>query len=394
MGPKVQFVHESVREYLAEAAVLRPIWPSIEEDNFKGYSHELLKISCLSYINDITDRETNLPDRIDHIEPQTGPALHPLSFYALQSILYHAESAGRMGIPQQQFLLDFPLAKWIRHHRHCISHPFQPDISLTYILAAWDFPALIQMYPPSYACFRKESCRGASCPILVALMNRNIAAVKAFVVVHATYLEPGCALRRDCEQYTMRRSLDSPKEPIQAQFSRSSTLRCESAESSDLHAIIKTGDLIVLRLALHAIRNGLYSVSANTICDTHKNTPLTLVTTLSQPQTLRILLESDEVDVDACDGRGWTALMLAAWRGEYEKVRDILDYGFANPFIQDRFGHTARSLAERDGYNNVVQLLVAAETTARASAAAERRRNLQKLAQGGAYEVIEISNED
>jgi ankyrin repeat protein len=135
-------------------------------------------------------------------------------------------------------------------------------------------------------------------------------------------------------------------------------------------------------------------VSANTICDTHKNTPLTLVTTLSQPQTLRILLESDEVDVDACDGRGWTALMLAAWRGEYEKVRDILDYGFANPFIQDRFGHTARSLAERDGYNNVVQLLVAAETTARASAAAERRRNLQKLAQGGAYEVIEISNED
>lgn len=395
MGPKVQFIHESVREYLAEAAALRPIWPSIEEDNFEGYSHELLKISCLSYINGITDKETNLYDHIDHIEPQTGSTLHPLSCYALQSILYHAESAGRRGIPQQQFLLDFPLAKWIRHHRHCISHPFQPDTSLTYILAVWNLPTLIKMYPPSYACFSKGSCRDASCPMLVALRNRNIAAVKAFVAVHATYLEPGCALRQDCEQYTMRKSLDSPKEPPQIQSSASSTMWFDSRLNSDLHTIVEYGNGIVLRLALYAMRNGLYSLSGNTTCDTHKNTPLMLATTLSQPQILRILLESNEVDVNACDKMGWTALMWAAWRGDYEKVRDIIDYGFANPFIQDRYGRTARSLAQGSGYNNVVQLLVAAETTARASAsAAERRKNLQKRAQRGPCEVIEISDED
>jgi hypothetical protein len=395
MGPRVQLIHESVRDYVAEAAALRPVWPSIEEDNFEGCSHELLKRSCLSYINDITDRDTNVFDRIDRIGPQAVPAFHPLSFYALESILHHAERAGRMGIPQQQFLLGFPLAEWIRHHHHCISQKFQPDTSLTYILAAWNLPALIKMYPPSYACFRKESCRDSSSPMIVALLNRNIAAVKAFVAVHATHLEPGCVLRQDCEQHTMRKSLDSPKEPPQIQSSASSTMWSDLRLNSDLHAIVMSRNGIVLRLALHAIKNGLSSLSANTICDRFQDTPLTLATTLSQPQILRILLESDEVDVDACDGAGRTALMLAARRGEYEKVRDIIDYGFANPFIQDRCGRTARTLAERGGYDNVVQLLVAAETTARASAsAAERRRNLQKLAQGGACEVIEISDED
>lgn len=231
--------------------------------------------------------------------------------------------------------------------------------------------------------------------MVVALLKHNIEAVEAFVAVYATYLEPGCALRRDCEQYTMRKSLSNPKKLPQIRSSASSASRFHSRSDSDLHTIVKSDDGIVLRLALHAIKNGLSSLSANTICDTHKYTPLMRATILYRPQILRILLESDEVDVDACDRAGRTALMLAARRGEYEKVRDIIDYGFANPFIQDRCGRTARTLAERGGYDNVVQLLVAAETTARASAsAAERRRNLQKLAQGGACEVVEISDED
>lgn len=48
--PRVQFIHESVRESLTRPATLRAIWPNLEH-GFEGQSHEQLKSCCMSYID-------------------------------------------------------------------------------------------------------------------------------------------------------------------------------------------------------------------------------------------------------------------------------------------------------------------------------------------------------
>lgn len=47
---RVQFIHESVREYVMTASAWRTIWQNIN-GYFEGDSHDRLKTSCLSYLS-------------------------------------------------------------------------------------------------------------------------------------------------------------------------------------------------------------------------------------------------------------------------------------------------------------------------------------------------------
>ena len=47
---RVQFIHESVREYLTSTMALGTIWPSLAH-NFEGQSHDQLKSCCLAYLD-------------------------------------------------------------------------------------------------------------------------------------------------------------------------------------------------------------------------------------------------------------------------------------------------------------------------------------------------------
>lgn len=127
--PVVQFIHESVRDFLIKDQGLRILWPELDLD-FERPSHEKLKLCCLSYINHKLARAS----------------LNELPFleYASQNILYHANIAAT-AIPQNEFLSQFPVQKWIsindlydRYQR------YQHSASLFYILAEIGFAELIR----------------------------------------------------------------------------------------------------------------------------------------------------------------------------------------------------------------------------------------------------------
>lgn len=62
------------------------------------------------------------------------------------------------------------------------------------------------------------------------------------------------------------------------------------------------------------------------------------------------------IDVNACDEKGRTALIIAASRGHEEICRFLLESG-ANPGLRDIEGKSALSVAEQNGYPSIVSLL-------------------------------------
>jgi ankyrin repeat protein len=96
--PTAQFIHESVRYYLLRGGLAT----IVEEDtyNLEGHCHERLKECCERYI----------------LSTQFGLAKedYPLLMYAMDGVLYHANTAIDYGVSQKTFVRNFPYEAWVR----------------------------------------------------------------------------------------------------------------------------------------------------------------------------------------------------------------------------------------------------------------------------------------
>lgn len=135
---RVQFIHESVRDYLLKDGGLRHFWPDLAE-NFESSSHDRLKECCFVYLDHIrsifrsereSDGTTELRPIVERVlspwEPDIPKAKSeeakklrqlvsskmPFLQYATQNVLYHANAAA-LGVSQDTFLERFPASEWI-----------------------------------------------------------------------------------------------------------------------------------------------------------------------------------------------------------------------------------------------------------------------------------------
>lgn len=155
-NPKVQFIHESVTDFLLKGKGFREIW-SGAESNFQGESHEQLKNGCLTYTS------INISSHIDLSKPLPKASLpeagalrklatdaFPFLEYAVRNVLYHADVAEGSRISQGNFIQSFQLSDWIKldnlfEKREVRRHT--PNVSLLYILAEHNLSNLIRIHP-------------------------------------------------------------------------------------------------------------------------------------------------------------------------------------------------------------------------------------------------------
>ncbi|KXX80367.1 Protein SERAC1 [Madurella mycetomatis] len=159
--PTVQFIHESVKDFLLKENGLREIWSDLG-GNFKGISHERLKQCCLSYMRiDITTslKITGSLPLANTKEAgklrQSANEKFPFLEYATQNVLYHADAAEEGGISQISFLRSFQLPGWIKldnlfEQKEVRRHTARA--SFPYILSERDMAALLKTYPSELPC--------------------------------------------------------------------------------------------------------------------------------------------------------------------------------------------------------------------------------------------------
>jgi hypothetical protein len=135
----VQFIHESVRDFLVKDGGLANIWPRTSS-NIDDQSHLKLRDCCNRYLNSPQIHQYSSAAKVGRFTDL------PLRKYAAQNVFYHADLAARSR-PQKQFLDSFTISPWIwaynlftkkARDRH------NPETDILYVLAADGHARLIR----------------------------------------------------------------------------------------------------------------------------------------------------------------------------------------------------------------------------------------------------------
>ncbi|KAL8308112.1 hypothetical protein RB593_006439 [Gaeumannomyces tritici] len=166
--PTVQFIHESIRDYLFKGG-LEKVWSDLKGD-FGSISHDALKDGCLSYIRqgkfdappdsplDAGPGPEPLAKTENGAKKSKDALAHrhrlyrtfPFLQYALQSVIYHSDRAQQGGICQLQFLQDFPKHQWVELDNATVMYGVREhtkNVSLIYLLAEQNAASLIKASP-------------------------------------------------------------------------------------------------------------------------------------------------------------------------------------------------------------------------------------------------------
>lgn len=193
--PTVQFIHESVRDFLLKEDGLREIWSDPGADsNFRARSHERLKQCCVNYIAiDAFESEIDQEQPIlnqSTTESDIRKAVlrsYPFLKYAVSNIFYHADAAQGAGLSQEEFLRQFQLTRWIQVRNKLEQYPirrYSKSASLLYVLAESDSAHLIRLFPADGSYVRPENER-YGIPLFASLATCSANALRAFLELEA-----------------------------------------------------------------------------------------------------------------------------------------------------------------------------------------------------------------
>lgn len=384
-SPTVQFIHESVRDFLLKDNGLREIW-SDHSGNFEGESHERLKKCCLTYmrtgVNKLSsdyklDQVDLMEDWHIYIEIEAATRKFPFLEYALRNVFYHADAAAGDGINQINFLHHFRVLDWIKLDRiveeHMVRrHTFKA--SLLYLLAEYGAVNLINCHPEKLSCFRVEEERYGP-PILAALATGSHEAVCAFLRACADNSLPLSPLPSLYEEYCEKGSVRAAV-GRSFKFSRKKGLLSQLAEAGEevllsfalasglynseinvknklgwtpLHYGVKGGHDAVIRLLIDYDANIEMATSA-------RETPVSLAVDEGHSATLQLLLSLGAVTESTVE-EDFTPLQTATMNGNEDIVRLLLDQS-ADTEATGRFGKTPLLEAVISGSTAIAAMLL------------------------------------
>ncbi|KAJ4129805.1 hypothetical protein NW768_006775 [Fusarium equiseti] len=146
--PTVQFIHESVRDFLIKDRGLVEMWPELGGD-WESFAHYKLKRCCDFYFQLYLGLKANFDERVAEAgasSPDTFNKNYPFLEYASQGLLDHADSAA-VGYCQEKFVHEFPTNKWVtivnQFEKYEIRR-YTPNAKLLYILADRGYSSLIR----------------------------------------------------------------------------------------------------------------------------------------------------------------------------------------------------------------------------------------------------------
>ncbi|RYP25338.1 hypothetical protein DL767_008433 [Monosporascus sp. MG133] len=363
----VQFIHESVRDFLIKDHGLHDLWPDLAED-FPSMSHDRLKQCCYNYMHmDIStyvafDKTLPKATSVEAKDLRRRIAgKFPFLQYATRNVLYHADMAAT-GLPQVEFLKAFNLGSW-KHLSNVFAmyetRRYTSSVSLLYVLAETNLAELIKAvfhYRPEG--FHKQGGR-YQYPLYAALANSHRNAVRALLQLEHSPLKDDITARleygRDFAAHRGQTPLSWAAEKGHKEIVQ---LLLDSGAEADVKD--NDGETPLWR----ATRNG-YKEIVQLLLDSGAEadmkgydgrTPLWWATRNGHKEVVQLVLDNG-AKADAKDNDGETPLWWVARYGDKEIVQLLLDSG-AEADVKNNNGQTPLWWASRNGYKETVQLLL------------------------------------
>ncbi|CAN9384256.1 unnamed protein product [Alternaria alternata] len=371
---KVQFIHESVRDFLLKENGLSKIWPEFGI-NFQGQSHDRLKQYCLNYIGIDLATHLKLPDNLPKANSPESKNLSksaaktfPFLEYAVHNVLHHADTAESGGISQVDFLNSFPLPQWVKLGNLFEKHQVRRHsggVSLLYILAELNMVNLIIVLGSASCCMDVEAER-YGCPLFAAAAMNNERAVELCL-----------------ESITIQESYGSLVAKMSEQGSYHESARRDFVFSKSKHFLLNALELghhrlVAVSIASKGFESGPHNAEvlcwacredcemlARLVLDGHfaaidgrgryHETPILAATRSGNLDLVQLLLAMG-ADVNVANSLG-SPLYIASARGHKEMAAVLLGNG-ANVNAQGGSFESALQVASRNGNKDIVALLL------------------------------------
>ncbi|KAK8132021.1 hypothetical protein PG999_000194 [Apiospora kogelbergensis] len=312
--PTMQFIHESVRDFLLKEKGLHIIWPNLNTNIAGQISLFLAPL------------------------PAAPEAARLREQYANQCILYHAEHAEQNGVSQSNICTELQQADWVHYHNLLERHEvrrYTESVSLLYILAETDLGALISAQPAGQSCFHIENERYGTA-IIAALVTGSATALEALLK------------RQDPQLYVenMSRDAASYKDRSSA-YGRTFKFSRKKGLLSHLTEIGHPGVLMHYLAAEDGTVN---------FRDEHGRSPLSYIAERGYADIAKLLIEKG-ADINTANRGGSTPLYFALSSGRTDVAKLLIEKG-ANINIADQTGTTPLHQASFNGYRDVAELLI------------------------------------
>ncbi|KAF4946805.1 hypothetical protein FSARC_14115 [Fusarium sarcochroum] len=365
VGGTVQFIHETVRDFLLHGNGMQHIQESPIQ-SFQGSSHEALKQCCLNQISSTIDilMERHPPvdlEDIDtlreiygsmiewgqkryrdlHNEQPTFYLSYRFTEYALSHVLSHANFAEAGGVSQASFLQSFRVLTWT-YLRRVILYEGKSDLldlNLLYILATRDLGSLVEAIlrvDPDFDIEGESHCS----PLRTALRKGHYDALT------------GLLASNHSEFSAMRR----PNSSEIGHLSRAYRYFQHKDESTTplLQFFFRWGEETDV---LTLLRSGKFSLNGN-ISQEVGCSPLSMAAERGYNKVVKFLLARQEVDPNLQDCLRFTPVSKAAREGRVETARLFVRDMRVDVNLKCLCGRSPLSYAAEKGHQDVVELLL------------------------------------
>src|SRR5271170_7789501 len=386
----VQFIHESVRDFLLKGNGLRGLRPDLSA-NLSGVSHEWLKKCCQNYLRIDTSEHLPLATPLPSASSEEAVKLRQLASekfpfleYAVRNVLHHADAADGYGISQDAFLETFPFRDWVTldnlFQRYEIRR-YTSEVNQLYILAENSLPNLIRIVVKGVQCMDIKGERYGY-PSHAALAHANEKAVKALLMLMTN-------TRSDCiipDNNPFCLTVGEYEEVIGYLLKNGRDISSRK-DRTLLSCAAELGDLALVKVLL-ATRK--VDIDPRT---KHSRTPLSYAAASGHEAVVKLLLATDRVDPDSKDSDGRTPLSYAAASRHEAVVKLLLATDRVDSDSKGRSsyaGETPLSLAAESGHEAVVRLLLATDRVDPDSKGSGGRTPLSLAAASGHEAVVKL----
>lgn len=318
---RIQFIHESVREFFLNRSLENYGFPG--RPVFISSSHNSLKLCCLHYINfawrAVRDEPPGHPTKklrelsIEWISEQfkasfgghAGQTMILFLRHATQGVLFHGDAADRAGSCQYDFVSSLPSMAWSKTQAQIGRTGFYPaqvgQDDMAYVLADYSHVHLLKHALKILAALETSNTTYLN-PLTAAILRQNKEIIATILEITAEY-----------QLQQIFGTIIKPLEP---------------------NLISKTADVLLewrldIRSASALIRtvlgvgpNEAYGV--NDPVPEYEHTLLTAAARIGATRSIELLLDSADADINATDKLEQTPLCVAIQAGKIDAVYNLM----------------------------------------------------------------------